>query len=132
MSTTTETPKHTPGPWMASGPYGRQESSDPLAVKVPGVFDIREKSETVDGRVHAQVHVGTMHSESLETARANARLIAAAPDLLDALRILEEFVTELTKAGEDRQNRLVELEGDKGNRLFAARAAIAKATGGVA
>lgn len=112
MRNVTANPKHTPGPWnLSSKGDGRTY---------------------VEGGERADDIAALLMDHDQRENGANARLIAAAPDLLDALRILEEFVTELTKAGEDRQNRLVELEGDKGNRLFAARAAIAKATGGVA
>lgn len=107
----TATTKHTPGPWKI---YQSQATMPRVIV-------------SADGSSVADANAGFPCAEDEQDA--NARLIAAAPDLLDALRILEEFVTELTKAGEDRQNRLVELEGDKGNRLFAARAAIATAGG---
>lgn len=100
--------KHTQGPWMAENCV---------------VYAARQNEMKAVAIIESAFHNGDGEPD------ANAALIAAAPDLLAACRILEEFVAELTKASEDRQNRLVELEGDRGNRLFTARAAIAKAEG---
>lgn len=75
--------EHTPGPWKAFG----------TAVYFPGIrggFDLR----------------------SCPNPEANARLIAAAPDLLDALK------------------EVVRISDRKHDAWDAARAAIAKATGG--
>lgn len=81
---------HTPGPWSFDGPLS--------SIIVWGAEpDIRVCFMTSDG-----------------PAKANARLIAAAPDLLEALRA---FIAE-ADAGH------VTIETDK-----AARAAIARATG---
>lgn len=58
--------KHTPGPWMIfqSGNIGSAE------VRTP---------------VHLVIASGNVKGENIETAMANARLIAAAPELLEAL-----------------------------------------------
>jgi len=53
---------------------------------------------------------------------ANARLIAAAPDLLDAARMMADLVDDL----------LVQAGANYADELAAARAAIAKAEGGAA
>ena len=58
-----------------------------------------------------------------DEARANARLIAAAPDLLAALQEIETIINE--SAGECRKRMGTRL----GNILVTARAAIAKAEG---
>lgn len=88
MSTT----KHTPGPWrVESGPYYR-------AIRVDGevIADVRQ--------------IGRSFNES------NARLLAAAPDLLEALEGLLAVV---------EQNDLPLSDPER----IAARAAIAKAKG---
>ena len=62
-------------------------------------------------------------SSIIKTARAaNARLIAAAPELLDAARMMADVVDDL----------LVQAGANYADELAAARAAIAKAEGGAA
>lgn len=63
--------KHTPGPWEAKGYWSNPESSTLVWDKDAAICHVFPRSE--------------MASLSEETARANARLIAAAPDLLLAL-----------------------------------------------
>jgi len=94
---------HTPGPWISVG--ARIEHAD------DGVMDIADFDPCCmgmgqDGRGHAEI-------------RANARLCAAAPDLLDALSVLVELVS-------------FQICGDDHPAIINARAAIAKATGGAA
>jgi hypothetical protein len=66
--------KHTPGPWA-----GMETMTGALSINVSPQVPIG----TVGG---AGRHLGE------ETARANARLIAAAPDMLAALRAMVAFV----------------------------------------
>ncbi|MDH1255074.1 hypothetical protein N5C67_20700 [Comamonas thiooxydans] len=106
--------KHTPGPWVVC----IQDDDDKA-------FEIFAESQLVNGRISAEkwddavARAGLNHKEF----EANACLIATAPDLLEALRGLDEAYcragTLLTREErtEDRK------------RLIAARAAIAKATG---
>lgn len=94
-------PAHTPGPW-----------------KVTDRFEISMD----DGDV--QPLVATVNADdasvSNEQAEADARLIAAAPDLLDVLRVLTDHAKETYP----------HFESDRGQRdIAAALAAIAKATG---
>jgi hypothetical protein len=63
-------PMHTPGPWSLTGP--RFAGYDVHAGVVSGKFNIENRVASVDAR-----------SSANETS-ANARLIAAAPDLLEA------------------------------------------------
>lgn len=71
--------KHTPGPWKSTVlRYGARIESDGASVAWVGPDDTRE---CADGRI---VEVMT------KRAVANARLIAAAPDLLEALKDLVE------------------------------------------
>lgn len=87
---------HTPGPWeVKATTYPIADTGDHDTQ-----FDIR-----ANGKAFAYVHDGD------ETAEANARLIAAAPELLEALQELCSF------------DLLTQDKWDK------ARAAIAKATG---
>ena len=98
--------KHTPGPWTAHPielnhglPYTPVAASTLIAKAYSTAFGDHEQSD------------------------ANARLIAAAPELLEALKGLDEAYcragADLTR-DERHEDRL---------RLIAARAAIAKATG---
>jgi hypothetical protein len=89
--------KHTPGPWVASG----------------------------NGVHFGTECVATTHMEPREQRQADARLIAAAPDLLEALRDLEkEFrrVFPIYYYSEPWAH-------DKNEKLKYAQAIIAKATG---
>jgi len=67
------------------------------------------------------MHPG-VHEREIEETRANARLIAASPELLEALQLLVSHAPYwISKAGEQQIDR---------DALAAARAAITKATGG--
>lgn len=90
--------KHTPGPWT-KGPYGDLYGSNGIPVQVYGTG---------------------MGSTTLpdETSKANAALVIAAPDLLEALKNLVEVLDGLFDDGPVRG-------------IEEARAAIAKAEGGV-
>ena len=74
-------PKHTPGPWGVAG----QRSNKRWAV-------VRNDSWSdlplMDGWTIADVYSRKMNADEDE---ANARLIAAAPEMLDALKWLIEF-----------------------------------------
>jgi len=101
---------HTPGPWAVERPYGE-----------PGMYVAAPSSALVcklypvDGRYVA---------DQLESVEANARLIAAAPELLAALRGLFEHCAMVHKQwGEGSNAREAEAAED------AARAALAKAEG---
>lgn len=107
--------KHTPGPWKVfENPEGLPvvESTGPHA---DAVAHIRWARREADG---AEVD-------------ANARLIAAAPDLLEALRLAIQFVEKpkLVDALRDLPDGWAE-PVSRDATLQAARAAIAKATGG--
>ena len=58
--------EHTPGPWVAVGAGVYTESDDPCLEIIFSAHNTR--------------------SASRETAKANARLIAAAPEMLEALK----------------------------------------------
>jgi hypothetical protein len=94
--------KHTPGPWVADmdRTYGHPPSLTPNILICPVVL----------GRV-MQFCVAKVSREGDEEAEANARLIAAAPDLLFQLLAASNYIDAL---GGDSKSY---------------RAAIAKATG---
>jgi hypothetical protein len=77
--------KHTPGPWV-DGMSKYREGVLVVRANVPG------------GRILAEF--GSDDEPLDETDRANARLIAAAPDLLEALNEARRYVEYLT--GNDR------------------------------
>ena len=93
--------KHTPGPWET-----KPEECDRPYIRVRGTrLGCRFKVANVLTPVYENVH-----KREAEETRANARLIAAAPELLEALRAMLD-------------------EDDGGMTASKARAAIAKATG---
>lgn len=106
--------KHTPGPWTVL-----PEEVDRDYIRVRGTrLGERYKVAnvpTVTGR-------GVPAREADET-RANARLIAAAPELLEALEVLEAYVANNIVTDYPTG---IDIEGTAFQR---ARAAIAKATG---
>ena len=97
------TKKHSPGPWyVGSGTYeGR---------------NIYSTASVTDGEGFTyQPVVATAEDNEVACWDANARLIAAAPDLLEALgALLERYALAI---------------GNEGIECYQARAAIAKATG---
>jgi hypothetical protein len=96
--------KHTPGPWRMSA-----------AIR-PDEFDIRDAKSSGGFAPIAKVRGDKRHT--LEQAAANARLIAAAPELLDALMTVPQG--------------MLWSDDDLWRWNDKARAAIAKATGGEA
>lgn len=97
--------KHTPGPWVVT-PHPETH------VDVFGVGEIMDDK---------QMQYGLSHTICYQNAEANARLIAAAPELLEALIRLEAELVE-DKYGDCYEPSPFE-------NLALARAAIAKATG---
>lgn len=103
---------HTPGPWQVEMIAGRFHGG---VIRSLGVW-----REYVGGRGYPQVALATAHDQliSEEERIANATLIAAAPELLAALKALLDELTWRVGDG---------AEGEPC--LMAARAAIAKAEG---
>lgn len=99
--------KHTTGPWEAT-------FTDILGCSVDGYCRIRPTNREMFGH-HTSLEIATLHLIDEVEQQANARLIAAAPDLLEALINLE------------RVSGMASMRDDPGR--VAARAAIAKATG---
>ena len=114
--------KHTPGPWVLE----TLRTSCGICHKV-GPFPGRHDN---DEPRHACLYADypSKHNPADAELEANARLIAAAPDLLEALIKYMDAIDMFDKASKDGIN----YHGAVGNRLATeeiARAAIAKATG---
>lgn len=99
--------KHTPGPWYMSEEYGLH------------VYSPAEKMQIADILLCDASDPEPYATADEKTAKANARLIAAAPDLLAALRDMVRFV------GTDAGRVLSMIPEDT---WYAAHHAIAKAT----
>lgn len=118
--------KHTPGPWT---------TGEPLALFEGGSTRFHISQE--DGAPYtsnysdvAQFLAETIPGEKLEVQKANALLIAAAPDMLEALQRVvaaEKAVNSMYWDGRGGDEPAVIREFE--NSVDAARAAIAKATG---
>lgn len=106
--------KHTPGPWMADG-WGEIEDGVPIIA----VHEENGLRSPTRGIVAWCTTIAGAAFESPERAYANARLIAAAPELLEAA---QPFVAH--NSGDETITITVKTEDVR--RL---RAAIAKATG---
>lgn len=73
--------KHTPGPWFINGPF---DHDNDLFIRT-----------SIDGE---NFDIANLSCDETEDTKANASLIAAAPDLLAAL---EFIVNDLIAPGED-------------------------------
>ena len=98
--------KHTPGPWLT-------------AIQECHTGDIATVYHTTDGWVSIWSENWAITGMDREEQSANARLIAAAPDLLEALKLMVEQFTKgnAPSTVKDSETRIK------------AHAAIAKATG---
>ena len=101
--------EHTPGPWEISGGTNSKRSLFVWRKEEPGFIE-----------PHG---IATVHGELAEV-KANARLIAAAPDLLEACR-------GLLMDTRHRHKYHGPMKCDRCEAYQAARAALAKAEGGV-
>ena len=99
--------KHTPGPWRVEVDTGPEAAWE-------------RKWPTIHAEKYEVVGCEGLYGD-YETDMANARLIAAAPDLLDALKALTHSLDVEDLVHDDQRSSFA-----------AARAAIAKATGGAA
>lgn len=104
--------QHTPGPWHYTECLQNNRYGPPLTIRGP------EKQDLIASISGACLH-DPRHG-------ANARLIAAAPDMLSALeRSLQYILLAYREAVEEKADRAKIAEKD----LELVRAAIAKATG---
>lgn len=114
---------HTPGPWVSA--FGERSGYDCMT----DAFQILEPSGTritsVDlGNYGQSSRTSQIAPEDKERAQSDAQLIAAAPELLAALRLFVDQYTRLINSG-DCGNWNPETDEE----VITARAAIAKAEG---
>lgn len=117
MKTQQKSASHTPGPWRVS------QGGKFVQLCVHGtIFNICEMPPLNgdDGRCAEPLPLPSALMEAKAERKANAHLISAAPDLLEALRGVLAMLELLNRVG---ANDPIE------SRVFQARAAIAKATG---
>jgi len=82
-----------------------------MAVKyTPGPWEVKDKT-TIYGRGMAKftiIRVATAHRDhSSLTAQANARLIAAAPELLEALQHAHDYLAASGWEGDPRMHKII-------------------------
>lgn len=106
--------KHTPGPWRPNGLM--VEVANGMALQVAAVRSCQSDDVTV--AVYAPA-IGNA-PRTMEQARANARLISAAPDMLEALRMARAAIDSYQRM----DGQVCETAATR-----AIDAAIAKATG---
>lgn len=95
--------KHTKGPWFLFDDGNREDSSD--IITVPGE----------DGSEDVAIIPTDL---PLKQRKANARLIAAAPDLLKALELLMDCRTCTTKNKWDKAGRLAKVAIEKAGGVY--------------
>lgn len=100
---------HTPGPWKIDRYH---PSRSPFGIS-------RDTGDAMQNK--SVINSGGFARKATDEAEANARLIAAAPDLLEALTLLHNNLAEYQV--------LNKLGGYDNHDMKMARAAIAKATG---
>jgi len=102
---------HTPGPWISDD----VEPSDLYR------YVLANSSSPAGFRVLAELYLSDNWDDFRKEQEANARLMAASPDLLDALREIYHAFLDADGTHNDRQEAA----------LLKASAAIFKATGGI-
>ena len=107
---------HTPGPWTWTDGFGRREGS---GRRLCNLYGETFEYSVVDPDGFAIAHCnGPLVTMERERSEANARLMAAAPDLLDACQVMLGLIEA------DKSNGL-----DNPYEEGILRAAISKATG---
>ena len=116
--------KHTPGPWTIDWYECRADLKDVKAKTAKRVGEVLWRVPTSIGPVSSgENHWAGLH---LDVSEDDARLIAAAPDLLEALRNADKLITQLMPG---IRHIVLQDYGFLNDTLIANTAAIAKATG---
>lgn len=120
--------KHTAAPWEATN----RLNSIGKAMKGGRFVILQRGASKREDFFIAEMPFAAVRSGDARECEANARLIAASPDMLEALEISEKHLVELYRsinlhANDGAGNRAA----DADEAVIAIRAAIAKATGGV-
>ena len=89
--------KHTPGPWRVSETRG-----DKIAI----AHDVKDA-----GAISLNLAWVIARQSWISEAEANASLIAAAPDLLEALKLVEKRCGPLSKDGRMARAAIAKAEG---------------------
>jgi hypothetical protein len=115
---------HTPGPWKVTESTASDGAINLYAetdwpVNTPG----QRSLASMTGSAYTNPKKHYFNPETLEANRANARLIAAAPDMLEALR---EILNEAEAYADYLRSKALDEELER--TIDQARAAIAKAT----
>ena len=118
--------QHTPGPWKIVGREILEDGSVYPEHIIGGVTELQVCLLEASKSAHAYVYdpVWSKRQKS-PMSEANARLIAAAPDLLEALKNLLEAGIDAINAGDWRVDGACDPDVD----IARAKTAIAKATG---
>jgi hypothetical protein len=119
--------EHTPGPWVVTTrPLGWHEKHTTGKAILPEVSVRREGDYAICGLCWQGTYDGEQHHDAI----ANARLIAAAPDLLEALEGVQRLLgAGLRDALSELTVRDYLLGGETTGIIAAIGAAIAKARG---
>lgn len=103
-------PVHTPGPWAISD-YGSSIITNAADLPPGRTFGYGCGSDHIASLNDGEYHE---YADALEQA-ANARLIAAAPDLLEAAR---DLILGMTSTFRARNGRDVGVQGDDGEKVW--------------
>jgi hypothetical protein len=129
--------QHTPGPWIGVNEHGKYNSDHAWRASDEDKSSSEAAPIWAGGKVIALVVYSSNRFglDAHTSIDANARLIAAAPDLLDELKRLRRAYVSLLETGRDRiiqaggQCDTVEAMEAADPHLKSSLAAIAKATG---
>ena len=119
---------HTPGPWIVGGPYGDRYTEITVLGQAVAYVWTRKHDPSPENKAGATLPD--------ETGEANALLIAAAPEMYEALRLLSPWKMRdgtrcFCPAGRDEDEPRGKMPTTHATGCEEARAAVTKATGGI-